>query len=168
MSDDSIAGNEYARLIAETLAEERKRKDSLEGRGLQVVTTSGGLVTLLVALSRLAGVDVVDAAPRVLIWLSLAAFVAAAVGGLLVNRPATYEEVSADELARLAESEDFWTGPKALGSRRSAEVQVKVLQAARVVNAMKAETVYWAMFIEVVAIGLLAAGIGYSVLRAGA
>jgi hypothetical protein len=49
-----MAGDEYAKLIHETLAEGRT-KESLQMRGIQVVTTSGGLVTLLVALSALAG-----------------------------------------------------------------------------------------------------------------
>ncbi len=167
MPDDRAAGDEYSKLIADTLSEERERKHALESRGLQVVTTSGGLVTLLVALSKLAGIDVVQGPSRGLIWLSMAAFVGAALGGLLVNRPAIYEEVDPDNLGELAQSEDFWTAPREIGSRRSAEVQVKVLKDHRSVNGTKANIVFLAMIVEVLAIGLLAAGVGYSVLRMG-
>jgi hypothetical protein len=94
----------------------------------------------------------------------LAAFVGAAIGGLMANQPATYQEVGVEDLQRIASSEEFWAGPRALGARRAAEVQVDVLVAARLANGRKADIVYLAMTVEVVAIGFLAAGIGWAVL----
>jgi hypothetical protein len=47
-------------------------------------------------------------------------------------------------------------------------VQVAVLRSARAANGKKSRTLYWAMMVEVFAIGVLAIGIGYSVLRSGA
>ncbi|GEM_PF-5543869 len=124
-------------------------------------------MTVLVALSKLAGVDVLTDPPRTLIFLSFVAFVGAAIGGLLANQLATYQEVQVEDLQRIAASEEFWAGPRILGARRAAEVQVDVLVAARLANALKADLVYVAMNVEVIAIGLLAAGIGWAVLRAG-
>jgi hypothetical protein len=165
MSEGAVAGDEYAKLIGETLDEERKRKESVESRGLQILTTSGGLVTLLIALSKLAGIEVVDGLAKSLIFLALAGFVGAAIGGLLANQPATYQEVSTADLERLVASEEYWAADHGIGSRRAAEVEVAVLVSARAANAKKANLVYLAMAIEVIAIGLLAAGLGYAVER---
>ncbi|MGH3026588.1 MAG: hypothetical protein ACRDLR_09095, partial [Gaiellaceae bacterium] len=47
----SLAGSVYRSLIDDELARETDRKSSFESRGLQIVSSAGGIVTLLFALA---------------------------------------------------------------------------------------------------------------------
>lgn len=158
---DEIAGVAYAELIGEQLEQERARKASIEARALSVITTSGGLVTLLFALGGLiSGVEgyTLPELGRWLLLASLAAFVLAAIAAIVANFPLRYREVSIGGLRRLTGAE-WWTKPIAPGSRRAAEARVTLLGRARTTNAFKVRTLIAAMAIEVVAVVLIAAAV---------
>jgi hypothetical protein len=84
-------GQVYAALVTSRMVEEDKRGSSLQARGLAVVTTSGTLVTLIFAVAQFVPGGRVPAripeASRWLLAIAVAAFVAAAVGGLVTNVP---------------------------------------------------------------------------------
>jgi hypothetical protein len=165
---DSNAGEAYSQLISDQLAEERDRKTTLEARGITVISTSGALATLMLGLT----VGVTAATTfrfpgpvKIPLVLALAMFVLAAACGLTANVPMHYKEPTVGALAGLVDVA-YWTGPRQTGSLRVAEAQVKVLEASRVANAMKARLILAAISFELMAIAFLAwaaAGIIYSI-----
>jgi hypothetical protein len=158
---EPTAGDEYAKLIAEQLGEERTTKTSLEQRGITVVTTSGTLVTLLFGLVAIVTKDArfrLDDLGRAGLFGALSLFVLAAVAALSTNFPQKYQEVEPDELSRLV-TEQFWNADQGLGSRRASEVRVAVLTSARAANAEKARLVRWAIGLEVAAVASLSYGV---------
>jgi hypothetical protein len=155
------AGDAYATLISEQLAEERARKSSLEQRGLAIITTSGVLVTLLFGLAALTtkpqGYAVPDGAVFAFI-LALVAFVTAGVLGIVINQPRKYQEADVAELRRLI-APHFWGADESIGPMRTAELRVKVLESARTRNRGKARLLFWAAVAQVVAVSLVAIGV---------
>lgn len=81
---------EYASFIKELLEAEEKRSSSMETRALAVITTSGTLVTLLLALAALVTrvqTFHVPGAALLLAGISAGSFVAAAFCAMLSNAP---------------------------------------------------------------------------------
>lgn len=152
-----FAGEAYGSLIDAQLREERALKASIELRAAAVITSSGVLVTLLFGLRALvseSGADLGEVS-RWLIAGSLVAFVGAAIAAIIANRPRSYEEAEIDALERLT-NEEFWLAAIAIGTRRSAELNVSILRRARSANAYKARALAWAFGFQLLAIGLLA------------
>lgn len=152
------AGEAYGQLISDQLAEERARKSTLEARGITVISTSGALSTLILALT--AGVtaaakfkfpDLV----RIPLVITLIMFVFAGACGLMTNIPLRYKEPTADALVKLIDV-NYWSGPEETGSLRVAEAQLKVLRASRIANEIKARLLLAAIFCELLAIVFLA------------
>ena len=159
--DEGGAGEEYAKLIAEQLDEERKVKSSLEQRGITVITTSGTLVTLLFALVAVVTKDEtfdLASSARWGLYLALCLFVLAAIVGLITNMPRRYDEANVEDLAGLIK-EDYWAGSASIGSRRSSEVRVKVLRSARETHKTKAYLLQAALALEVAAVAALATAV---------
>src|SRR5947208_16967201 len=100
-----VAGDVYAPILVGMLAEEAARKASMEQRAISVITTSGALVSLLVALSVfLFGKDArfdVGSAARYAIAAAVLLFVAAAVMALVVNSPRAYRSFSNADVKRM-------------------------------------------------------------------
>jgi hypothetical protein len=158
----NLAAETFAELIKEQLSEERARKSSLEQRGGFVITTAGTLVTLLFGLAAVVTARKTFVVPhdaRILLAIALGFFVSAAIGGLLANLPWGYAEVDEAALARLVER-DLWQGPILPASRRASEARVEILLSARRANQKKAVAVVAALAGEIVAIAILAAGVG--------
>jgi hypothetical protein len=146
-----IAGHAYLDLIRQQLDAEVHRKDSLEHRGLAILASSGTLVAVVLGLVTLAlsvgGVALTDSL-RLTLLATLGLFMLAAVFGILVSSLRAYDEVKVSELHRIL-SEDFWEGPVVVGTRRSGEVLVKILEAARKRNNTKAKLLTWSLWLEV-------------------
>lgn len=161
MAASDSAGTAYSQLIQEQLEEERSRKASLEQRGITVITTSGILVSLLFGFSALVigrpGFEL-DEIPKVLLVASLVAFFSAAIAGIVLNSPRRYREARIDDLRRLPVPA-VWDASHSLGGRRAAQVRITILQAARDVNASKANWLIAAIASEVIAVALLAGGV---------
>lgn len=159
-----LAGAAYSSFIDSQLAEERSSKISLESRGITVITTSGSVVGVLFGLLAVIGgttqfVLPEDARP----WFAAAllTLTVSAVGGLLVNLPLAYEEADPKALEGLLINPDGswapeWEESIIEGSRRVAQVNIKLLSAARNKNRMKSFLLFSAQIAEVVGVALLA------------
>jgi hypothetical protein len=156
-SDEASGVGVYGAFVDAELRAQDARKASFEQRGLAVVTTSGVLVTLLLAL---AGLSTRSEATFVLphsaqMWLAAAllAFVLAATTALATNFPLRYEAVTADDLeSRLREKP---IRPVARAERDVALTRVKALRDAKGKNRTKGMLLFAALAFEVVAVGLV-------------
>lgn len=154
-SADDLAAFAIGELVAEQLAEERVSKTSLEARGLALITTSSAFSTLVLGIAALVGDQSLPAASRSLLVLSLAAFVVAAIMGVVVNMPADYREPSAESLAAVLKehgAQDLLTGIRAVGKSR-----LDVLETARSNNKTKACRLLIGAWAQMVAMALVAA-----------
>jgi beta-lactamase class A len=97
-----VAGDVYAPLIEAMLAEEGARKASMEQRAISVITTSGALVSLLVALAAfLLGKNTTfhaNTPSKYTLVGAVVLFVAAAILALLVNDPAAYRSFGPNDV----------------------------------------------------------------------
>jgi hypothetical protein len=104
-----------------------------------VVTTSGAVLTVVLGVATFAGDNIPIPSPGLAFAaIALVALIAAIVFGLIVNIPVGYAGVAPSELRRLADSETYWTGPFATGSRRVAEVEADAIESASHANGRKA------------------------------
>jgi hypothetical protein len=161
------AGYYYAQFIADQLAEERKRKESFEARGITVVTTSGVLVSLLLGLAAFARADSsreLSAAAVALVVVSLPCFVVGAVLAIVVNFPRGYEEPDATLLTRLTTVE-LWSAAPLHATRRMAHSHARTLAKARAVNTEKGRLLFAALTGEVAGVTLAAAGVAVVLLN---
>lgn len=145
---------DYDELLKDELAAEDARKDSLEARGVAVVTTAGALVTLLFALSALstkeeATYELSDFA-SVVLAIALVLFVGAAIVALLINRPMDYIGAKVDDIDALLKSKSPSTSEEARTD--VAFARLTELRSARAVNGKKANLLLVAMGFEVGAV----------------
>jgi hypothetical protein len=156
------ADDVYTNLIEKVVQDERDRKKSFEDRGLTVVSSSGGLITLVAAVAALAPGGLKSGVPdsaRTLVFVALVSFVVAAVLGLSVTFPLNYAEPTPDGLERLLE-EPFWTGRAFVARRARSNLALDVLRAARDANKIKGRLLMAGIAAEVFAVGLLAVAVG--------
>jgi len=152
---DDLAASAIGEFVAEQLAEERLNKTSLEARGLALITTSGAFTTLVLGIAALVGNGRLPGTSRVLLVLSLAAFVLAAIMGVVVNMPADYDEPSAVSLRAVLKEhgeKDLLAGVRAVGNSR-----LDVLDTARSNNKAKACRLLFGAVAQTVAMALVAA-----------
>lgn len=140
-----------AALAAEQLEAERASKNSLEHRGLIVVTASGLIASIASIAGRNADLPVVSV---VLLVLSLCAFAGAAVLGILVAFPRVYDEVDVADLGAWLERSS-WEASGSLGLMRATQKRIDLLRAFRVQNQAKAKLLTWAFGAEILAVLLL-------------
>ncbi len=91
----------YEDFLGEQIAAEERRKDTVEQRGLAVITTSGSLVTLLFGLSTYLPRDsrfAVPATARGLLTTAMVGFLLACVLALATNVPLPYGRLDAAAL----------------------------------------------------------------------
>lgn len=147
----------YAGFIRELVERQDRRKDSLEARGITVITTSGGLATLLFAFA--AFVSEPDRLPlssgeRSLLSLAVVAFVAAAVLALLTNRPMNYGEPGPSTPHDLLVA---WDHDPERSRKEVSKAWGKVFAQAKLRNEQKAQMLVLAMAAEVAGIAFVAA-----------
>ena len=156
------AGDVYGEVISDLLALETTRKASIEQRGITVITTAGGLVSLLIALSALILRDHANghlpSGSRVLLVAAVAAFVSAAALGVAANAPRTYGGFSIEDLDRLVQK-SAWFADRQEAALEVAREQVEELKIAVALNNRKAAYVQWAIATEVIAVGMVAVAI---------
>jgi hypothetical protein len=154
------AGDVYGPLFVTMLTEQSARKSSIEQRALAVITTSGGLVSLLIALSALLlGKNAtlrLNAGSRAIIIAAVVAFVAAAILALIANTPRGYGDFSDEDVDRMmhefdrSEEDARW-----LVAQRRAEM----LKLAMKLNDGKAHLLQVAVTTEVAGVALVALGV---------
>lgn len=150
----------YSEYIQDQIAEQEARKESIEKRGLAVITTTGTIVSLLFGLvAVLTGTDKYTLPSGAELWLggALIAFVLAALAGIVTNMPLLYLAVEVPELRRLID--DFWSDEPEVAEKRVAATQLKVLTRAKSLNATKGWILVGAIAIELAGIVFLALAI---------
>lgn len=149
------AGEAYHAFIKDQVDEERATKNSLEQRGVFVITSSAALGTLLFGFAALAkkpeGLALTDSAKMLLVVAAIA-FVVAAVVGIAVNWPRIYEEALPEDLKKVIDSDEDWHAPLAEGYQVVSETRTRIVAAARDANRAKAWFVTAAMAAEVAAV----------------
>lgn len=152
-TDEVPASEVVTSLVDAVLSEEAARKESYERRGLAVVTTSGTLVTVILAI---AGLHHSAPTPLTvgLLAAALVSFVGAAAGGLLANLPQGYKQISTESIATLLDKTVFF-GDVNRVTRKIVLARLGELTAARRANARKARALRWGLFSELLAVLLL-------------
>ena len=155
------AAEAVLKLVDDQLEDERTRKASLEARGVAVISTSGTLTTLLLALAAL----VTDASgfqlsgvAQILLMLGVAAFLLAAVLAVLTARPGVYGEVKEGSLREIA-TLDAMNEPEADANPKIAIALVEIIVKARRGNEKKARLLMRAVSAEVAGFVLVAAAV---------
>lgn len=151
------AGPFYATFLATRIADEEKRVASLQTRGLAVVTTSGTLVTLLIAIAKFGvGKDAaqVPALSRWLVGVATVLFVLAAFGGLAANLPRKLGRPRIEDLVKRMEGS--WNDPGSGAEKAVAVARATALGEQEQANDSAARAVVAALAAEVLAIGLAA------------
>jgi uncharacterized integral membrane protein len=154
------AAKTYGDYTAEEVAREEQRKASIEARGLAVVTTSGALATLLLALAALnkdnrtatGSFFLPHDAQGPLKW-ALIFFTVAALGAVLTNFPVWLQYLDPDtvvtELAAASRTE-------AQAEKHVAENRVVILRSLQTWNSVKGWVLFGAMSFEFLAILFIA------------
>lgn len=150
----------YLSYVNEQVAREDARKESLERRGLALVTASGAIVTLLFALAALtikSSSYTLPHSSKVLLIAAVAAFFAAALCAIGTNYPFKYEEPLPEELR--AAIRERWSDPETEVARNAALTQVKVWKSAREKNGKKAGWLLAGIVGQLVGVFLVAAAV---------
>jgi hypothetical protein len=155
--DSSPGWETYARYAEAELELQHARRDSLEKRGLSVVTTSGALVSLLFGLvAVLIGAKnyVLPDAARSWLYAALGLFFIAAVGALVTNAPLRYLTVKPEDLLEAANNR--WADSAEVAQRMVFITRVKVMGDTKRKNDLKGKVLLAAMAAEVLAVGCVA------------
>jgi len=150
----------YLEYVKEQVTEQDERKDSIEKRGLAVITSSGTIVSLLFALvAILTGVDKYELPNGAEPWLGIAlgAFAISSLAGILTNAPLRYRSVEASELRKATRK--FWGDSPDKAEKRVAVTEVEVLETAKSINTIKAWILVAAIGFQLLAVICLALAI---------
>jgi hypothetical protein len=150
----------YARVIEAELAAEAARKQSMEQRGLGVITTAGALLTLLLAMLSAEPFEQLRAVPATRAFLVVAAtlLALAEIAGLAANVPLGYRHFGVDDLAEMV-GERGWREPADVAEWRVAQSRADFVAVNRRKNLLKARLIQCAFTLEVLAICAIAAAL---------
>jgi len=154
-----LAGSQYDEGIDDQVDFERERTKSLEQRGIQVITTSGVLTTLLFGLAKFGPGITLELDEQLALIAALVLFVLAALFGLLANQVGRWEVASAGKLEERTSEASWFSTTASEAARQVAIDKVDWLKSARRENGRKADSVFLAFLSEVTAIAILAAAI---------
>jgi hypothetical protein len=164
---ESSAGAVFSEMVRDQLDQERRRKDSLEQRGIAVITSAGVLVALLLGIAGIVDKSQVVGLPdlvKVGALLALLLFAAAAVLGLFVNWAFQYDEPKADQIKDVMGTK--WNAPAAGAAKFVAESYLTTVKSYRKRGDRKASLLLWALGLEAAAIVVLALAVADFVLVA--
>jgi hypothetical protein len=151
------SGPIFAALVTELVAAEDKRRESLEARGAGVITTSGALVTLLLALAALVTREQTFTLPdaaRDSLSLAVAAFVLAALLAIATSAPQRARVTEPAELAELLPA--LWDRSPDYALKKATATRLEQLETTQTANDRKAFALLAAVAAQVVAVMLLA------------
>lgn len=145
----------YDRFLRDELAAQDVRKSSFEQRAVWVVTTSGTLVTLVLALAGLSPrhgpTFSLPQTGRTWLIVALICFFISTLGAFVANLPLRYEVVTAEAIeARLAKDPP-WSENRAV--KDIALTRVKALKSAKARNSIKGWALAAAIGFESLAVG---------------
>ena len=146
-------------LVDQELVREFARKDSLERRGITVITASGVLVTLAfgfaTAVTKGHAYANFTTAEKIVLDIALAFFVLSAIFALLTNTPRNYGVPQIQALSSSSGSEpDEAISEELLGKL------ISMLETARHSNDNKARALFISMYLQLTAILLLGVAVG--------
>jgi hypothetical protein len=150
-----VKGASYGPTIKDQLVEERATKNSLEARGIGIVTSSGALTTLLfglVAFTRGSNSALhwdIGAPATYALIAGVLLFSLAAVAGLAANFPGKYREAGLEHLEQRVDKEEWFKPDPIEAARRDARLNLDILKGARDVNSRKAKSIRWGIGFEV-------------------
>jgi hypothetical protein len=145
------AGLVIAELIAKELDSEQSATGSIQARGLAVISSSGTLVTLLFGLSVLATKAEhfkLPASIKPPLYVAAILLVLAAVAGIATNAPRSNELTALSRLSPLLEF-PFWQYPAASAVQEVARTRLRVAQAARKSNRLRARFLLGGILLEI-------------------
>lgn len=151
----------YADYVREQLRREDSRKESLEKRGLAVVTTSGAIVALLFALagfSLRSTTYVLPHSARIAILVAAAVFVIAACLAVATNHPFETQAVKPSSL-RTAVRENWETTELSL-LKQEVLTDINIWESTRSTNNLRANLLFWATIAEGLATMIVGVAIG--------
>lgn len=157
VADDSPGSDVFAELVQELLAAEEKRRDSLEARGGAVITVSGALVTLLLALTALVTREktfTLPEAARVRLSFAVVAFVVAALLAIATYIPQPARITDPAQLSELLPT--MWDRGSDFALKKVTATRLEQLATMQSANDRKARALLGAISAQVVAVLLLA------------
>jgi hypothetical protein len=142
--------------LREMIQAERARKSASEARGLAVITTSGGLVVLLLGLAAFViGKDRPLSEPATgFVVAGMALFVVASVLGITCNAPLRFPEIAPTSLLSMTRP-DVWSTDGAQARRELAVAQIRIVESWRRINVLKARLLVAAITAEVAAVAAI-------------
>lgn len=163
------AGVVFADFVEKELNAERQRRASLDARGVSVLTTSGTLVTLLLALGALV-TDLDGFEPsQISLWTlagALAGFVSSALLSLLANRLRGYEVTQPAQLHEWRDRDGAWHDTADKARRVITKANILTIASLRQGNNTKASFIEAALWAQFGAVLLLATSVGTAVVEA--
>jgi hypothetical protein len=159
MSPKTVDGSPtvFAELVSELLAAEERRQASLEARGSAVITVSGALVTLLLALAALVTEEQTFTLPdaaRDRLSLAVVAFVLAALLAIATYAPQAARVTDPAELAKVLPT--IWDRGTDFALKKATATRIDQLTTTQAANDRKARALLAAVAAQVVALLLLA------------
>lgn len=151
-------------LVDQELERELGRKDSLERRGITVITASGVLVTLTfgfaTAVAKGAHYANFTTAEKIVLDIALGFFIVSAIFALLTNTPRNYGVPQVDALRgsqgnKPEGADGEKDSPDEAISEALLQKLISMLEAARQANDNKARALFYSMYLQLTAILLL-------------
>jgi hypothetical protein len=153
VSDEAV----FPEFVKDLLAVEDKRRETLEARGASVITVSGTLVTLLVALGAFVTNRqgfVLSDTTRAPLSVAVIAFVVAALLGIVTYIPQPVRVTDPNALAELLP--EYWPKGKEFALKKITATRLDQLASLQKSNDWKAGALLAAVAGQVVAVGALA------------
>lgn len=151
-------GTTYQEYIQRQLSDERERFSSLEDKANSLISGSGTLVTLILAIGALATdrtTDTLNAGMRASAICSLVLFVLAAIAGLSAIRTRKYSVPTADALDDMRKREDVWARAEPAARGIVIQFDISTIRTLREVNNDKAWWVARGRLMQVLAVAAL-------------
>lgn len=153
-------GTVYLAYVEKQLVSERERFGNLDNKGAALITSSGTLVTLVLAVSALVTSRAsfqLNGANIVLAVVALTLFVLAAIAGLITNWTRNYEVPSADTLDDLWKVKKYWKRAEPAARNTVIRWDINTIRTLRAVNNRKAKWVAAGRIVQILATVFLAA-----------
>jgi hypothetical protein len=150
----------FPEFVKDLLTAEEKRRDSLEARGLSVITVSGTLVTLLLAFTALVTKRqewTLGSPARELLIAAVAAFLLSAVLAISTYAPRSIRMTDAVDLAETLPA--LWSKGADFARQKTTATRLEELRLCQTVNDWKARALLAAIAVQVIAVMLVAAAV---------
>lgn len=164
MSDeqDTVSGSAiWTDYIDQQVAREDARQDSIEKRGLAVITSAGVLGTLLfgiAAFSSNGGHLHLPHSAKLALTVGMVGFLLAAVAAIGTTIPFEYDEPTVDALTDTVRN--HWDVTATTAEQQASFTRIKFIRSARKKNGYKGNCLLVAVICEALAVTAIALGVG--------